>query len=143
MKTGDEWKNSFRIKFGLYNWLVIPFCLTNAPSSFVRLMNQVLKAFIQKFIFYFDGILNYNKILEEHVEHIQKVLDVIRKRKVFANLEKCTFCIDKVWFLGFVVSKHGMQADEPNIRAIKDWTTLENVNQVRSFHGLANFIEEL
>jgi len=81
--------------------------------------------------------------LEEHVEHIQKVLDVIRKRKVFANLEKCTFCIDKVGFLGSVVSKHGIQVDESKIRAIKDWTTLENVNQVRCFHGLASFIEEL
>ena len=81
--------------------------------------------------------------MEEHVEHIQKVLDVIRKRKVFANLEKCTFCIDKVRFLGFVVSKHGMQVDESKIRAIKDWTTLENVNQVRNFHGLVVLIEEL
>ena len=77
--------------------------------------------------------------MEEHAEHIQQVLDVLRKEKLFANLEKCTFCADQVVFLGFVVSGQGIQVDESKIKAIKEWPTPENVNQVRSFHGLAGF----
>ena len=81
----------------------------------------------------------YSKTLEEHVDHIQQVLDMLRKEKLFANLKKCTFCTYQVVFLGFVILGSGIQVDESKVKAIKDWPTIENVSQVRSFHGFAGF----
>ena len=79
----------------------------------MRLMNHVLRNFIGKFVVvYFDDILIYNKSLDEHVEHIKYVLAVLRKECLYANLEKCTFCTDKVVFLGFVVSAHGVEVEK-------------------------------
>ena len=85
------------------------------------------------------SILVYSKNLDGHINHLHCVLAVLRKEKLYANLKKFSFCMDKVVFLGYVVSAKGIEMDEEKVKVIKEWPTPKSITEVRSFHGQASF----
>jgi hypothetical protein len=131
---------AFKTKFGLYEWLVMPIGLSEAPSTFMRVMHYVLRKYIGIcVVVYFDDILLFSQSLEDHVMHLRDILQVLRNEHLCANMEKCAFRVDKLVFLGFVVSSKGVHVDETKIDTIKTWPQPTNLQQVRSFLGLAGF----
>lgn len=139
---GDEWKTAFRTRYGLYEWLVTPFGLANAPSTFQRYINWALRDLLDDFCSaYVDDILIYtNGSLMEHQDHVRKVLVRLRDAGLQLDIDKCEFEVKETRYLGFVVSAgKGIKMDPAKVKAIEQWEAPKTATAVRSFLGFANF----
>jgi hypothetical protein len=140
IKEEDVQKTAFRTRYGHYEYRVMPFGLCNAPATFQRLMNEVFGTELDDFVLvYLDDILIYSRSKEEHVEHVRRVLELLRKHKLYAKLKKCEFGKEQVEFLGHIVTSEGVRVDPRKISAIQEWPVPRTVRDVRSFVGLAGY----
>ncbi|WVZ71282.1 hypothetical protein U9M48_019884 [Paspalum notatum var. saurae] len=133
-------KTAFITRFGLYEYTVMSFGLTNAPAYFMNLMKKVFMEYLDKFVVVFiDDILIYSKTEEEHEEHLRLVLQKLREHKLYAKLSKCEFWLDQVPFLGHIVSKGGIMVDPSKISLCHGLEGAEVVKEVCGFLGLAGY----
>ena len=138
---GHEWKTAFKTKYGLFEFQVMPMGLTNAPATFQAVINQALHEYLGVFATaYLDDVLVYSKgTLEEHVEHVKKVLRKLKEYKLYLQPGKCEFHKKETEFLGYIISTEGVKMNPKKVQAVRDWKTPKTVKDVQSFLGLANF----
>ncbi|KAL4383207.1 hypothetical protein GQ457_15G011330 [Hibiscus cannabinus] len=128
VREEDVPKTAFRTHKGHYEFRVMPFDLTNAPSTFQATMNEVFRQFLRKFVLVFlDDILIYSREWSEHLGHVHQVLQVLRENGFVAKKYKCTFRQDRVGYLGHVITRDGLTVDPDKVEAIKSWPTPKNV----------------
>ncbi|KAH9750077.1 Endonuclease [Citrus sinensis] len=137
---GDEPKTACTTRYGSFEFLVMPFGLTNAPATFCTLMNKVLQPFLDCFVVvYLDDIVVYSTTLEEHAQHLQQVLQVLRDNELFLKLEKCSFAQQEVEFFGHKIAGGKIMMENDKVKAILEWEPPSKVPELRSFLGLVNY----
>jgi len=140
IKGQDVPKTAFRTHYGHFEFLVLPFGLTNAPTLFMDLMNRVFQPYLDKFVVVFiDDILVSSKSYEEHEQHLRQTLQTLRSRQLYAKLDKCDFWLKEVTFLGHVVSSKGIFVGPQKVEVVLRWEKPTTVTEIRSFLGLTGY----
>jgi hypothetical protein len=140
IRASDIPKTAFSTRYGLYEFLVMSFGLTNAPTYFMYLMNSVFMPELDKFMVVFiDDILVYSKNEAEHTKHLHTVLQRLRDHQLYAKLSKCEFWLKEIKFLGHTISLDGISVDPEKVQEVMDWKPPTTVRQIRSFLGLAGY----
>jgi len=116
----DTHKTAFRTVDGHYEFLVMPFGLSNAPSTFQATMNDIFRAGLRRHVLvFFDDILVYSRSTEEHYLHLQQVFETLSQHQFLAKASKCTFAVPSIAYLGHIIFAHGVEADPDKLQAIQ------------------------
>jgi transposase InsO family protein len=141
IEDDDVPKTAFRTHVGHYQWRVLSFGLTNCPSTFQQVMNDVFREYLNKFvIIYLDDILIYSSDAVQHEQHLRLVLQKLREHKLYCRSHKCHFNQAELEYLGHVVGRDGVRVDPRKVKVVQDWPVPKDVHQLRSFLGLANYV---
>ncbi|XP_071683185.1 uncharacterized protein [Lolium perenne] len=140
IREQDIPKTAFTTRYGLYEYTVMPFGLTNAPAYFMAMMNKVFMEYLDKFVVVFiDDILIYSKDEDEREKHLRLIMEKLREHKLYTKFSKCEFWLNKVGFLGHIVSEEGVAVDPSKVAAVTEWESPKNVGEIRSFLGLGGY----
>ena len=140
MSPADKEKTAFCTKYGLYHFNVMPFGLCNAPGTFERLMETVLKGMQwERAVLYLDDIIIFSKDIQEHMERLEEIFQRLKAANLTLKPAKCHFFQQEVEFLGHIVSKEGVRTDPKKIEAIRTWTIPRRIRDVRAFLGLTGY----
>ena len=142
IKEGDEWMTAFRCRLGLFEWLVTPFGLINAPASFQRYINEQLRENLDiNATAYMDDILIYTGSSEDdHWKTVREILNKLSKAGLYLDIDKCEFLRKEVKYLGYVIrAGESLTVDPAKVKSILEWKPPTSVKGVRSFLGFANF----
>jgi hypothetical protein len=136
MSPADIAKTTFRTHDGLYEFLVMPFGLCNAPAMFQALMNDILHAFLRWFVLvFFYDILIYSSTWVDHLRHLRAILLVLWQHRLFVKRSKCAFGVDSISYLGHIISAAGVAMDPAKVHAVMDWPQPHLARAVRGFLG--------
>eukprot|EP00253_Pinus_taeda_P010917 PITA_10917 len=131
IKEEDIAKTTFRTRYGHYDFVVLPFGLTNGPATFMCLMNSIFHRYLDRFVLVFiDDILIYSRTMEEHHEHLRIVLQTLQEHQLYAKFSKCDFFKEEIQYLGHVITKDGIAVDPEKIKAIMEWPVPKDVADV-------------
>lgn len=140
IREGDEWMTAFRTRFGLFESLVTPFGLSNAPATFQARINEVLREYLDVFCTAFiDDVLIYSDTLEEHRVHVMKVLTALGDAGLQLDIDKCEFEVTETKYLGLIISRDGVKMDPAKVQSILEWQKPTHIKDVQAFLGFANF----
>jgi hypothetical protein len=138
IRESDIPKTAFCTRYGLYEYTVRSFGLTNAPTYFMYLMNKVFMEYLDKFVVVFiNDILIFSKTMEEHEDHLRLVLEKVRSNQLYAKFGKCEFWLTEVAFLGHVISAGGVSVYPGNVKDVLNWMPPTTASEIQSFLGLA------
>src|SRR6184192_144836 len=143
MADEDKEKTTFNVPGpagGQYHFLVMPFGLKGAPATFQQFVDDIFREYLGKFaVIYIDDLAVFSNTREDHHNHLRQIFQTMREKQIYTKREKCYFQQKRVPYLGHYVSELGIEMDPKKVEAVRNWSEIKNIKQLRSFLGLTGF----